>query len=234
MIDARQLDRELERLRKAIGLYRQAANVSVEDALRKQAPKLGYAMRQELRGLAPKKGSVRQERLAALKAGQGIHIRASVIKEMSQKYDVTPIGTAAMFRARGKKRAEWSGYIIKGGKRLNVQALLVQKEINLRESGRGFTGQSSRFPAELANSGRSASRYGPTLGVMRFQTGGKGFEARLEWGGFSELSDDAVHAMSRARGQAAVARAIRDVTDDIIPYLERKLNATAAQMGLGV
>lgn len=222
------IEHQLPRLNTALQLYVRATGKTVEDVLRKKGAQLGYALRQEFRGLMPVKGTVRSERLAALKAGEGVYIRPSVRKEMAEKYQIAPAGGPALFRKRAGRKA-YAGFTLIKGKRMNLQALAVQRELNVRESGRGFLAQSSRFSfaRQMSDLDKAVSRYGPVLAQAGFTTTTEGGMAQLKWGGFSKLSDEAVKAMGRVKGQAAIARALKVVTEDMEPYLARHLGEAA-------
>lgn len=220
----------LAALDKALAAYSRATGKTAGDVLQKQAPKLGFNLRQEFKGLMPGKGTIRSERLDALKRGEGVHVRPSVYKRIGEKYNALGISGRMLFRTRRRiaggqeELGELRGTITrKGGKRLNLQALAVERELNLRESGRGFMRQSAAFIGALATDIKARSRYNRTLAEMGFRIEGTGPEARLVWGGFSALSNDAVKAIMRTKGQSAVARALSATTADIQVYLDRKM-----------
>lgn len=228
------LQDNLDQLHKALALYVRASGLTFDQVLAKKEKQLGFALRDEFRTLMPGKGSVRSERLAALEQGRGVHVRQSVYDAISEKYGALPL-------AGGLMRWRTKGGQIKGtnGKGLNLQALAVQAELNLRESGRGFLGQAARFvgwPAgndvSASSEAKAESRYGAYLAKAGLRHTGAGPEATLEWGGISEMSSEAVKGISRTRGMAAVARAIDAVTTDMIPYLESHLHTNALLMGL--
>jgi hypothetical protein len=212
--------------------YAQLSGKSVEQALREKAARLGYVLSQELRNLMPKKGEVTQERLDALKDGEGVHVRKSVLEKMSQIYDIerfeaTRYGQANLFRRKG--RGKYRGSVMVGGKRLNLQALAVKRELGVRESGRGFMGRSSRFAQTrlLSDTDKALSRFGPVLAKAGLETTNDGGVARLRWGGFSDLSNEAVQGLSRPRGQTAISTAVRLITADMLVYIKRKQGENA-------
>lgn len=228
------------RLGKAIGLYATASGKTIEEAVAKQFDKVSYALYHELRGLMPAKGAVRADRLAALKAGQGVHVRQSIRDAVARKYGLDASGL--MHTKAGRTRRS----ILVGGKRLNAQALAVRGELNLRESGRGFTAYAAKFSSGKGGAagvgrsgftfGRSAtaiqiiSRYSQILAEAGFYNakGDTGFQ--LKWSGVSAQSSAAAQSLLQPRGQRAIASALEAVTSDIMPYLQRKLgnNALAA------
>jgi hypothetical protein len=117
---------------------------------------------------------------------------------------------------------------------MNLRALLVQAEINRRESGRGFLSVTSRFGARqdpLVTQLISASRYGPTLAQMRYYKTDKGPEVRLDWGSaMSQLSGSAVQGI-RAKGMSSVVRALAAVTADTEQYLAKELERRSKHLG---
>lgn len=245
MSDSIKIQSELDKLNKAVGLYIRACGRGFLFGLQKQSSELGRNLAKEAKGLAPTKGSVRASRLAILKEvkrgkskgakindGYGVHVRPSVYKEIAEKYNALPLAADIMrFRSKGKLK----GTVTRKGRRLNLQALAVQRELNLRESGRGFLSHADKLAVEMSAAERlqsrrieaSISRYGPKLGEFAFTVDETSGVAVFKWGGFSELSNDAVKAMGRARGQAAVARAMQATTANMLPYIERKLGEAA-------
>lgn len=230
MIAIPSIQRNVADLNRLLSLYVRASGLSIEDVLKKKGTKLGYQLRLEFKSLMPGKGSIREERLAALKAGEGIRVRPKVYQMIAEKFGALPLASGVM---RALRKGKVVGTISYGGVKLNLQALAVQKEIKLRESGRGFLGQSAKFLGiEGRTSTKAVSRYNETLSRFGFQSFTTGPEVKFVWGGWSEASDEAVKGIARERGLAAVARALSAVTEDMIPYLERKLKLTAKQMGV--
>ena len=242
MITMPTVDQELTRLNRALGLYRQAAKMSVAAVLQKKGAQLGYALWTAFRGLMPEKGSIRVERLAALKAGEGIRVRPAAREWAEGKFGATDLQGASVRARRARGGAVRLDRTIQfEGERLNVSQLAVRRELNIRESGRGFTGQSARYRfgqvgdagrGDVADYQRAMSRYGPVLSTFDVRFSERQGRAEFRWGGFSKLSSDAVQAIGRTRGMAAVAEAMRAVTDDMVPYLESHLQSSAASMGL--
>jgi hypothetical protein len=226
----------LGQLNKALNLYVRASGMSMDQVLAKKGPQLGYQLHVEFKSLRPGRGSVREQRLAALKAGEGVRVRPAVYAMIAEKYGALPLSAQVMrWRTKGGK--------VKGttAKGLNLQALAVQRELNLRESGRGFLGQAARFigwsggnDVSSYSQAKAESRYGAWLAKAGLRKSGAGPELTMEWGGVSEMSYQAVKGISRARGMSAVVRAINAVTSDMVPYLQSHLDKTAQQMGLKV
>jgi hypothetical protein len=208
--------------------YSRASGKDTATVLQQQGAKLGYTLRQEFRGITPAKGEVKAERLDALKSGEGIHIRQGVMKWLAAKYDIAPMGGAALFRRAGK--GNYKGSVTSGGKRLNLQALAVQAELNIREKGRAFLSVGARF--QNATGGltysKAFSRFNKQLSEAGFTPNSDGGVVAFKWGGFSNLSDSAVQGMTRAKGQGAIARALKGRAADMKIYIDRK-NAERAR-----
>lgn len=228
----------LPKLNQALDMYIRAAGRGVTFALVKQSGELGRNLVLESKGLMPAKGAIRAERLDAFKRGEGIRV-----SQTAKKYaDSKTIATGSSVRT--KKAAVFMektsrGKLKKDGR--NWWQIAVDRELTLRESGRGFVAHSQRLPLMLPAEAaryrtvqRRVSRYGPQLGEFSLKADAdftsEAGKAIFVWGGFSELSNEAVKAMGRAKGQAAIARAIEATTDNIIPYLERKLGEDAVRI----
>lgn len=232
------VETSLPQLNTALTAYIRAAGRGVMFGLQKQSQELSRNLALEARGLMPAKGAVREARLEAFKQGEGIRVGATARKYADSK----TTATASSVRTKGAAifmEKTSNGKIKTDGR--NWWQLAVARELSLRESGRGFLHHSDKFDI-MSNSERrvirriqknSKSRYGPILGEFALTSSsdvsnGESGTAEFRWGGFSDLSNEAVKAMGRAKGQAAMARAIEATVDNIIPYLERKIGEEAA------
>ncbi len=219
----------LDRLAVACKLYGEASGKSEDEVVTKQAGKLAWAIYFGMRRIMPAKGAVRAERLAALKAGQGVHVRQSVYDEIGEKYGALPIAEGkALFRRRG----EIVGSVDRKGATLNLQALAVEKELNLRERARGFSAYATPRPDRdyanaVAVSGERGllSRYGFVLSRYKLELGANVEHkyAELKWVGakVSEF-ETAADVISKPKQQAIVNEAIEGATRDIMDYVKRK------------
>lgn len=244
MSDLAKINHDLDRLNRGVAMYRRAAGRGVGFAVAKQSSELGMNLAKEAKTLMPAKGAITAERLAALKAGEGLRIRQTTLNWIADKYHpVTSVANGQTFmsmRAGKRNRGKVIGmatYVVdpKTGQALSLQALAVQRELAVRESGRGFLSLSERLALAMRNvetpanqvKDSSVSRYGPPLGKFAFTASEKNATATFTWGGFSALSDEAVKAMGRARGMAAIDRAINATIDNLVPYVQRKLGEDA-------
>lgn len=215
-----QIETNLAELNKAIQDYARLSGKTIEEALQKQAAKLGFSLKQELRGLAPAKGSIREQLLDRL--GQGLGIRVSQ-KVLSRVY-----------QSKGARSQLSTGQTIFGKKGitttragLNLWALAVKAEIARRESARGFLGVSASYrglTATLETQARALSRYGPVLSTAGFKATPGGGSIEFQWGPeASQLSGSAAEGINKPKGEAAVNRALSNTLDDIQAYIDRKL-----------
>jgi hypothetical protein len=158
--------------------------------------------------------------MAALKSGGGVFVRQSVKKEVAAKYKLAQsLKTRRTQIATGKK-GKHRGSVVRKGKRLNIRALMVQRELALRESGRGFLGYTSRF-----------TRFGRIAESKHLEHFSR-YKRLLTKAGLSISQDKQTLAfnfqpkpsegLSTSAAQSAISEAIREVESDINVYLQRK------------
>ena len=213
------IETNLEELNKSITEYARLSGKSIEESLQKQAAKLGFQLRQELRGIAPAKGSIRSQAEARLKAGLGIRVRPSVLRKVYQQKGARSLLSSGrtVFGKRGKGTTRAGA---------NIYALAVKAEISLRESARGFLGVSASYrglTSTLEREAKATSKYGPVLSKAGFKANPHGGEITFEWGESSGLSESAAEGLNKPRGEAAVSRALEGTLEDIEAYITRKL-----------
>lgn len=214
----------VKRLNEACRLYGQLSGKSEAEVIQKQSDKLGYNLSQGLRKLAPQKGAVRAERLAALKAGYGVHVRPAVYEAVMAKYGgfINAKGDVRFFR-KFKERTTVRG--------LNFQALAVKAELGLRESGRGFMAYSTpraRSYAESLNVEKE-SRYGKVLSVfdMDVREDAEHKFARFTW----PENAPATAGLSKEQQMRVVNDAVNETSADIEVYIKRKLGENKQAAG---
>ena len=186
------------------------------EAVQRQSGKLGFALSARLRLLAPARGSVRSGQLAAIEGGRGVKVRPSVVAAINKKFE-------------GKSS------VMRKGKRLNLQALRVQRELNLREQGIGYSGVVARFAGvEKLPPGKR-----DWLGRYQQVVSQAGLEAReskfgsnatmeLSWSD-SDLARPG-EALATPQAQQALAGALAEVQADMQVYIERKQQEAAAKL----
>jgi hypothetical protein len=211
---------ELERCMAALQKYGELSEKSESEIIAKQSAKLRRNIWQGLRALMPAKGEVRAERMAGLASGIGVKVRASVYAEIASKF-----GGAAQFGQRFTS-------IERKGKTLNFQALAVQRELGLRESGRGFMAFStpkSAAGAELAHIEKD-SRYNQLLSTFDIDVRPK---TKMKFAEFTWQADSpALEGLSAEQQTSVLLNAVRETTDDIMVYVNRKVEEDKAAAGL--
>jgi hypothetical protein len=214
-------------LSRALSVYKDVTGKSTEDVLRKQGGFLAFAFRRELRGISPIKGSIRASAMDALDQGLGIRVRPSVRRAVYAKHRARQnVSDRRLVFGGGRGRAS----TLRKGKRVNLQALAVQREIHLRESARGFLSVSANYPGihhferGAIRSSRSYSRVKQSLSDLGIQVHQTGPVISFEWLGMSEQGQIAAEGLTKAKGDAALSRALRITTSEIDAYLMRKLD----------
>jgi hypothetical protein len=222
----------LDRLGGSLRRYIALSGKSPEEALSKQGGKFAYVLSRRLRGLSPAKGEVRRERLEALKSGEGVKVRPRVREAIKEKYHAaTDIRSKKLQIVRGRKKAV--GSIKRKGRRINLQALMIARELAVRESGRGFLATGSKFPRTLKVHHAAISKFGVQISQAALAGNGDGATLSFDWSrSQSELSGSAASGLSKPRATAVTALALRDTADDIGVYLQRKDEENLRKAGL--
>lgn len=191
------IDDNLADVNFALGEYLKHTRQNVDEAMAKQGTKLAFAISNRMANDKPGKGAIRAERLSALKGGGGIRLRKSV--------------------------RDWKPTRRKRG--LNIQALRVQREIGLRESGSGFLQFATRINTGKLKGGqraRKVGRYKQQLAEagLRFQADGTNL--KIVYGGpQSEFGG----TLNRPRFRRHINNALAEVAEDIMVYVDRKQEA---------
>lgn len=191
------IEDNLADLNVALGEYLKHTKLSVDEAMVKQGTKIAFEISRQMSAMKPAKGAVRAERLAALKSGEGVRVRKSL-----RKWKPT--------RNSRKDRS------------LNIQALRVRRELNLREQGRGFMAYGTRINAGKLRGKQRIEKLGRhkqqlAEAGLRFEPDGTSF--KLVYGGpQSEFGG----TLNRPRFRRHINAAIVEVTADILTYVDRK------------
>lgn len=224
----------LDEFNVALTRYAAISSKGVAEAIAKKGADFGFRLAKNLRELAPEKGSVRAERLAAIKAGGGIKIRDKIRERTMTRYGVSQTLDTRKLRM-GKKLSATKRV---GGKLLNLQALMVRAELNTRESGRGFSSYGSRFKSlsqQLAADRwgekrvQILDRYNRFVSACGFRNRPEETSLLFSWGG-NESSNKLAKSLQKPRQQRAIADALDATRDDIMVYLNRKQNEARAAL----
>lgn len=223
-------------LNNAIADYVEASSKAPEVAVRKHGKEFSKDLRDELKRFMPAKGSVRTARLAALKAGEGLRVRAAVRAYVNKN----TMATATDVRTRKATRfmqITRTGKVKRNG--LSWWELAVQRELNLRERGRGYLSYSSAFRKVIDNLGAGSeqqtgyvvNRY--NRGVSKAKLTNKPYETSVAFNwGETKASAGPATVLNQPRGQAAIGRALASARENIVEYMNRK-NRQNAEATLG-
>ena len=225
---------EVEHLQVALNRYAEFTRKSPGEIIPKKGGDLSYALAARLKAIAPAKGSIRTAQLAALKAGRGVKVRSRVERAVAAKFGAhTAIGSDQVRFFAGKKRVKSVTEVTRKGKRLNLRALMVQRELSVRESGSKFLSISARYPRRLNASQVARSRFGPAISEAKIIGRNNETAAVFTWeGSQGELPASAVHGLNKPKGQAAIALALRDSREDIIGWINDKNQENARKANL--
>jgi hypothetical protein len=239
-----ELQFNLDRLQKTLRAYAEASGKTEQEIVAKKGKDLAQNILSGLKKLAPAKGSIRDANLAALRGGRGVHVRPAVLADIAGKYGaVTSVATGQNYlNVRGGKTGRgkviaMAPEIEKDGKRMNLQALAVERELNIRESGRGFSAYA--VPRPLQGSGIEDlvrdvnSRYDFTLSNYTLSVDAETKFALLHWvGRHNDLYSDAVEGLEKAKQETVLNEAVKETTDDTLKYVKRKLGEDIGRFGL--
>jgi hypothetical protein len=226
----------LDEFNAALTRYAALSSKGAAEAVAKKGADFGFRLSRKLLTLAPDKGSVREERLAALAAGGSLKIRDKIRQRVYAKFGVSQ--TMAGRKLRMGKKLTASKLV--GGKRLNLQALLVRAELNARESGRGFSAFSARYKSlsqQLAadrfgeQRRKIIDRYSRFLSEVGFKRDRDSSNLTFRWGG-NESSGKLAASLQKPRQQAAIADALNEARADMMDYIIRKQAQAARTMAI--
>jgi len=228
-----QIGDELGKLNANLTRYATLARKMPEEAVRKHSDEFSIRLFNALRQIAPAKGSIRTAVLGQLehatkwKPGArrtGGIVRESVRQRIAAKYGLSSdIATRKSLIRKTKSANQLTGSVLVGGKRLNLQALMVQAEINLRERGRGFLAIAGRFQQSgKENEVRTLSRIQQILGIQNILAGDNEAQSRFAWGETGPQSLAVATGLSTAKAQQAVLAALKSTRDNMLEYIKRK------------
>jgi len=227
----------LDEFNAALTRYAALSSKGAAEAIAKKGADFGFRLSRKLLTLAPKKGVVREDRLAALASGGGLTIRPKIRQRVYSKLGVSQTVAGRKLRMGGKKL---SASKLVGGKRLNLQALLVRAELNARESGRGFSALSARYKSlsqQLAadrfgeQRKKIIDRYNRFVSQVGFKRDANTAGLTFEWGG-NESSGKLAASLQKPRQQAAIADALDEARADMMEYILRKQAQAARTMAI--
>jgi hypothetical protein len=239
---------DLTNLNRDLGLYAQLARKSLQEAVVKQGVKVtiggpGFeGWTQRLRRLAPARGEVRAERLAALEAGGGIKVRPSAYRSAQRRIG-RRIGSFSDLTNRRIMRRLKGGSVVAAtaASGLNLQALAVRAELGMRERARGFSAVGAMMRsggsslAQMAGSFPTGTTGGARSQRFRGAVGQQFSEADIRVGGggavagltltFGSPETTLGGALRKPAQQEALRGALAATYADMMVYIRRKLGA---------
>jgi hypothetical protein len=217
-----------------------------QEALAHTARNFKFFLFKRLGGAVAQKGQITQERLAAMKGGEGIKISSRAREIVYRDYGVrfafatgikpaSPtmgakgskffmVGAADKKRGLTKKQQEQiEGLNKKAGGGLTLQALLAKQELKLREGHRMFTASSSRFRGDLSSTTYSTSGLGRPLGRGQPSHGQDVDTFTFDWGSqVGEWSGVAARGLNAPSRRHLFNPALNDTRQDMMTYIYRK------------
>ena len=228
----------LDRLSSALRKYGVLSGKTEDEVVASQGAKLAWDVYDALLKLAPAAGSIRSSRLAALASGGGVKVRDSVLRSVEAQYAVTvSIKTHKAFLAERDSKGRqlmYSPEVEVNGKMMNLRAIAVERELNMRESARRFSAiavprSDSRNPAAVSQQQDIESRVGFTLSQFQVVLNAESKYAQLRWLG---VKGGATEGLVKPKQQAALVSAIEARTKDIEKYITDHLKTAAREAGL--
>ena len=240
------LQTDLQNLNRDLGIYAQLARKSFQEAVVKQGVKVtiggpGFeGWSQRLRRLAPARGEIRSERLAALEAGGGIKVRPSAYRSAQRRLG-RRVGAFSDLTSRKIMRRLKGGAVVAAtaASGLNLQALSVRTELGMRERARGFSAvgammrsggsslaqMAAAFPAGVPSAARSSvfrGKVGQQLSRADIRVAGGGAAASLAMT-FGSPQTTLAESLLKPEQQVALRGAIAATSADMMVYIKRKL-----------
>jgi len=229
-----QLQQNLDAFNARLKQYIEVTGKTPVEAVKKQSTKLGYALTGRLNLLKPAKGSIMASQLARVRSDRsaGFLVRPSVRLAIASKFSAR----SNLSTHRQQLGRSGMGSVKRGGKRLNLQALMVQKELKLREGGRGYLG----FIGRLRGIGNMQpfqekkwfGRYRQLVADAGLQVRGSHYTAiaEMELGWSDQPGEEGAKpgtALSTPAAQQALAGALAEIDADMKIHID-DLQAKAA------
>ena len=231
---ALQIESNLAELGPKLERYAQLRKMSVVDAVRKHSKEFTFFLADELNAFKPTRGSIKSSTLAWLKGRtKGVKVRPTIQFAVAAKYGARQDITTRRFQLQ--KRGK--GSVLKGSKnnkrRLNLQALMVERELKARESGIGFISFASRQKGLMEISPGSSfkwfAKFGQKVSESKFSlvanTAGESIaKMEITYGGSETTLGE---ALQKPFAEAAISNALQRTSDNLQTYLDRKESESA-------
>lgn len=233
----------LDALSRILAEYQMVSGKTTREVLVKKGADLAIRMGDELKKLAPPKGSVTASRIQALKQGGGIRVRKSIIAKMLRR-EVTNRGGFVRIADKEKHIKDKKGISgvrfessdpnwfdeegeTKNAKGQSLWNLIVARELATRESGRGYTAFAARIGVKELIAKSTVLRLGKAgqeVGRGTITESTDNGSLTLSWGGVGPTGEPigSGQSLSKPRQQAAIMVAIQSQIADTSLYLARK------------
>lgn len=218
----------IDAFNRALSDYLAVTRLSTQEATKKKAGDFSFRLAARLKQFMPAKGSIRKERLGALKSGSGVRVRPSVLRQVYSKLGV--LSDIKTKKLGVRRRGKFTQTVRSGGKRLSIQAIAIKRELNLRESGRGFLSFSTKvksiinkFPVRDRVNTQEAllDRGRRFLTSVGFKVDEDSSTISFNWGG-NKSSGEIAAALSKPRQQKAIGTALDESREDMMAYIIKR------------
>lgn len=222
--------------------YLRHTKLNARDAVLKKAGDFAFRVRKGLTAFKPEKGAIRTERLAALQAGEGLKV-SKAARDYANKWTVATRSSLKTRKVGGFVERTRAGRLKREGRAW--WKIAVDRELSIRESGRGFVGLSWRFASIFSQLKAAGGRFGDNwkaqdkvtdrlnrfLSGLGFGVNSDGAEVTFSWG-YNRTSGEIASLLKRPREQRVISTALREARNDMLFYVWRKQDEAAAKLNL--
>lgn len=225
-----------------LGEYLRHTKLNARDAVLKKAGDFAFRVRKGLASFKPEKGAIRTERLAALQAGEGLRV-SKTARDYATKWTVATRSSLKTRKVGGFVERTRSGKLKREGRAW--WKIAVDRELSLRESGRGYVGLAWRFSSIFSQLKAAGGRFGDNwkaqdkvtdrlnrfLAGLGFDANSDGAQVTFSWG-YNRTSGEIAALLQRPREQRVISTALREARNDMLFYVWRKQDEAAAKLNL--
>lgn len=213
----------VDKFNAALREYVATSRQDAAELVAKKSGDLVIALGKGMKLFTPAKGQVKEERLAALKAGGGIHIRRAALDYARRKTTSTATNVknrkAALFMEKGR-----TGKLKTKNARSFTQ-LAVRFELGIRESGRFylplavmFSGLKGKLKANEYGTKTQVTvdRMSRGIGRAEFKNSLNDTSLTLSWGDGNSATNAIARVLQKPAQESVIARALAEVRADMI------------------
>lgn len=214
--------------------YVASSRKDAAELVAKKSGDLVYELGKAMKQFTPAKGQVKEERLAAMRAGGGITVRPAArrlaLKKMIATATDVKTRKGILFREKGAK-----GNL----KTRNVRSfwqLAVRAELNIREKGRGylplavmFAGLKGKLKANEYGTKTQVTvdRMSRGIGRAVFKNSFNDTSLTLSWGDGNSATNAIARVLQKPAQENVIARALAEVRADMIEGIRKRQRAAA-------